>query len=716
MVRFAMGLRTLGLLGLLHALGGCVAPKMEGVECVFSRDCAQGLICSGSRCRIQCADRRDCMAPNVCVSSGEGTQNACLPPAEPRPCGADSHCPASSRCEMKTCRWTCRTDADCQAQRSGTCELGTSTCSLPVRAGDTFTPTDGGSERDAQSDSEATDASVEAAVDAGADVVSMDVTSMDAAVDATSAMDAAACPVGFADCDGNEANGCETNLQTDPANCGRCGMGCGVGMNATRTCSAGACGMSCNAGFANCDGIDPNGCETALEGNRAHCGRCDNACSAGSFCAPLMGVGASVCQSGGFPAGDAGGALVPDAGFVLTPDGGGDGGATVTTLRDGRNVFGSVTVPAGAEIRSASGVLEIFSDGPVRIDGVIDVSGGRGGNAAPTAGSNSDCRPSGQGGGTGTRVNGIVTATSVCPSASLGGLGAAGGQPAPTLIGCALGGAFGGGNGAAGTPSGGFSGGGGGGGFAGGGGGGVRSSVVGGAGGSSAMANGGPGGGAVPDGGYGGFGGEYNAPAALVAYAGQNGGRDEGVFPFGGGGGGSIGLDAANDLAVSVTTFRPGSGGGGGAWSSCTTGQGGGAGGGGGGGALRIVSNTAIVLGPTARLLAVGGAGGNGTGVANNRAGGGGGSGGVIYLAAPHVEVQAGARVDVTGGAGGTGSSGHNGGNGGLGRVRIAVTPSGCTLAGTFFPPFATGVPCAVTSGAGTPARVYVGTFPPPAM
>ncbi|MBL8680963.1 MAG: hypothetical protein JNK05_17410 [Myxococcales bacterium] len=656
------------------------------------------------------------MSPNVCRPSGEAALTACLPPDSAQPCVANNDCPNGARCDEKFCRWTCASDAQCTELRAGTCDTARGYCTQRVRAGDT-----------APSATDAGDASLEASVDVASDgpndaTIESDAPVADSASDVVSTMDSSlmdsatdgpiVCPAGRMDCDGDRGNGCEVDVTSDPNHCGMCGALCNPLPNATRACVASRCAVgSCAAGFGDCDRAVANGCEAALSGNRTHCGRCDNACGPGSFCGPFMGTFA--CQAADFPPGDAGAPFVPDAGLVSSD--GGDAGSTITTLVAGRNVFESVTIPMNAEVRSASGVLEIYADGPVRIDGTIDVSGGRGGNAVPTMGSNSDCRPSGQGGGTGTRVAGITTSGSACPGVATGGSGAAGANAPVSILGCALGGAFGGGNGAAGTPAGAASAGGGGGGYAGGGGGGVRGSTFGGGGASAAGGRGGGGGGTVADAGFGGFGGEYDAPMALSDYAGRNGVRDGTVAPFGGGGGGSIGLDAARDLEVR-TTFRPGSGGGGGAFSSCTTGMGGAAGGGGGGGALRIVSNTAIVLGPTARLLATGGAGGSGSAGSSNRSGGGGGSGGVIYLSAPSVVVEPGALVDVRGGAGGAGSAGQNGGDGGLGRVRIAVVPSSCDLRGAFFPGFATGTPCEVSPVGGVAGRTFVGTFPPPAM
>ena len=68
------------------------------------------------------------------------------------------------------------------------------------------------------------------------------------------------CGFNFGNCDGSEANGCETSL-TSLSNCGSCGGACSL-PNASATCSTGQCRVaSCNNGFSNCDGIDSSGCE-----------------------------------------------------------------------------------------------------------------------------------------------------------------------------------------------------------------------------------------------------------------------------------------------------------------------------------------------------------------------------------------------------------------------------------------------------------------------
>jgi hypothetical protein len=71
------------------------------------------------------------------------------------------------------------------------------------------------------------------------------------------------CNSGYADCDSNPANGCETALNT-LSNCGGCGVSCNM-THASASCSTGSCRLTaCDYGYANCDSQENTGCETEL--------------------------------------------------------------------------------------------------------------------------------------------------------------------------------------------------------------------------------------------------------------------------------------------------------------------------------------------------------------------------------------------------------------------------------------------------------------------
>jgi hypothetical protein len=88
-----------------------------------------------------------------------------------------------------------------------------------------------------------------------------------------------ACSAGYRDCDGNPANGCETNVQTNVNNCGACGTVCSF-PNATSACVNSNCRLSaCSAGYGDCDANAANGCETNVQSDVNNCGACGTRCS-----------------------------------------------------------------------------------------------------------------------------------------------------------------------------------------------------------------------------------------------------------------------------------------------------------------------------------------------------------------------------------------------------------------------------------------------------
>lgn len=349
-----------------------------------------------------------------------------------------------------------------------------------------------------------------------------------------------------------------------------------------------------------------------------------------------------------------------------------------TLLPGGVNRFLNIHIPAGVTVRidpaRNNGVLDLRATGDVIVQGSIDVSGGAGGNG-PTYPEGAELWVGAGGGDTGNPLGaGAVAPSSPAigsattntqydcgPLLALVAPGGGGQQFAGTNgVGyyfCGVGGhggVYGGGMG-------GLGGGGGGGGWGGGSGGTFSSPYSGGNG-------GGPFGGAAP--GQGGVSSDAN-------YAGGNAVAGSATFAFQSGGGGSIGSDAAADLAM-LTTFRPGSAGGGGGGQA-------GAGGGGGGGALRIISPTTVTIASAGAILANGGSGGMQTTVGTyfnpgahpaTGGNGGGGSGGAIYISAPTVNFLG--HLSAAGGQGGRnaalfdGGAGQ-GGDGGLGRIRIAA-------------------------------------------
>ena len=115
------------------------------------------------------------------------------------------------------------------------------------------------------------------------------------------------CESGFDNCnvddpDGGYADGCETNTNDDPMNCGVCGQVCSA-VNGTAACVNGQCRvMTCSAGYQNCnsgsaDGGYADGCETNTNTSKANCGACGTNCD--TVLAPSNATGrcmAGLCQ------------------------------------------------------------------------------------------------------------------------------------------------------------------------------------------------------------------------------------------------------------------------------------------------------------------------------------------------------------------------------------------------------------------------------------
>ncbi|MBL8605445.1 MAG: hypothetical protein JNK72_26170 [Myxococcales bacterium] len=236
----------------------CDTASGRCVGCLPGNDrCAAGQYCDAEtlRCAAGCRDDEGCRG-----AGGDGGLGALRCDTRAHQCVAcvrDEHCALGQRCMGNQCVAGCESDARCGEGRR--------CCN-----GGCVNPQDNTDHCGACAQACALSNAVAACV-LGRCAVSR-------------------CQAGAGDCDGDSGNGCETRTESSVAHCGACGNACQFA-NATARCEAGVCALgACNEGFADCDGDARNGCETNLNTSLAHCGRCE------AVCARAGGV--AVCQGG----------------------------------------------------------------------------------------------------------------------------------------------------------------------------------------------------------------------------------------------------------------------------------------------------------------------------------------------------------------------------------------------------------------------------------
>jgi hypothetical protein len=127
-----------------------------------------------------------------------------------------------------------------------------------------------------------TDARVDAALDVPRDVAPDRVDAgadagRDVGTDVGTDVVTTICTGGRTSCPGV---GC-VDLSASSLHCGACGAACPARPNATNTCQGGMCTLSCLPGFGNCNTSAADGCEVDLQNDPASCGTCDLRCASG---------------------------------------------------------------------------------------------------------------------------------------------------------------------------------------------------------------------------------------------------------------------------------------------------------------------------------------------------------------------------------------------------------------------------------------------------
>lgn len=221
--------------------GGACKACIVGQGCAKGSDCESG-VCSNARCVAPACDDQVKNGKETALDCG----GDCSPCPENQPCLVGKDC-VSGECNDAVCGSECPDGfANCDKKNDNACEVSTRTdlkncgfcgnaCNLPhataeCSAGECRIATDG-------------------------------------------------CEKGYADCNGDPADGCEIDLKTNKLDCGACNKVC-PDLNGDPSCVAGLCQITCNDGFADCDDSRDNGCEVNLKNSSKNCNTCGKVCTA----------------------------------------------------------------------------------------------------------------------------------------------------------------------------------------------------------------------------------------------------------------------------------------------------------------------------------------------------------------------------------------------------------------------------------------------------
>ena len=238
----------------------CVSPtpfcnkNRQCVGCLADGDCPSGQVCRTSNLGAACAP--GCTDDSRCGNGQKCCNGACADlTKDVANCGA-----CGTACAATHARPTCVASV-CKA---GTCDSGWGDCNNDGKDG---------CETNLHVDPE------------NCTACGMSCKITNAITACSDGCYAKACKWGFDDCNNDMKDGCETSVASDPKNCGKCGQNCSAPPHAKASCLNATCAVtSCDVGYADCDGNGVNGCETATGTDAKNCGACGNACANGLVC------------------------------------------------------------------------------------------------------------------------------------------------------------------------------------------------------------------------------------------------------------------------------------------------------------------------------------------------------------------------------------------------------------------------------------------------
>jgi hypothetical protein len=175
------------------------------------------------------------------------------------------------------------------------------------------------------------------------------------------------------------ADGCETSIAGDPANCGGCGRVCSDNHVPAPACTDGVCGGACATGYADCNADkQADGCETATTSDVLNCGECGVVCSGKIGRGCQGGTCNATCDDGIRNQGESD----VDCGGPCGPCGIGGGCGSDGDCRSGvctKSACAAVTCPHGVGLpgppATATGAgTYSFAVGDLDGDGVLDVA------------------------------------------------------------------------------------------------------------------------------------------------------------------------------------------------------------------------------------------------------------------------------------------------------------------------------------------------------